>query len=164
MTTYKQKLIQRCKSQVEKGINKCEEAFNEAFKSCLEKAPPLLNNIICLPMKIDFICSVSNFFSNAVGNVCDPSNVIDSNFGKEYAQLKDMGKKFTSLYGNVSVNYTKLNTNEVNVIKSINATSRGIIKTLDEKAAFVDMLVNYVQKFMIFIYFKVVYGKFNVTG
>lgn len=101
--------------------------------------------------------------SKAAASICDPSSVIDPKFGNEYHQLKKMEEKFTMHYGNVSVNYTTSNIKEINVLESINATSRGISKALEEKAAFIDNFVNYVQKFMIIIYFKVLYGELNIS-
>lgn len=159
---YKQKLKKRCETIVDGGLNKCQEAFDETFKSCMNKAPRVLNSIICIPLKLDAICSITNFFTKSVADVCDPSNVIDSSFGSEYVQLKEKGRKFMSHYGNVSINYTTSNLKELRVVNLINGTSQKIVRNLEDKTNFVENLLKVVEKFMVFVYLKVIYGTLSL--
>lgn len=150
-SNYKQKLTERCKANMEIGANECEKAFNKAFEDCLLKVPPIVNNFICLPLKIDFICGIESSVPNTSrSNVCDPSNVIDSKFGLRYVKLKEIERKFTAPYGDVPLNYTK--SKELHAVKSIS-------KKVDEKANAINAFVNFTCGFLIFVYFKVVYGK-----
>lgn len=132
----------------------------------MKETPLGLNYIICLPLKIDFVCGVEDLFSNLGGNLCDPSNVIDASFDADYTRLKEKGRQFMVHYGNVSINYTASTDDVRHTVKSINDTSRSIVKKLKEKTTFIDDFVHYVGKFMLLIYFKVIYGnhQFNQPG
>jgi hypothetical protein len=116
-----------------------------------------VNDFICLPLKIDFICGIEHDVSPS--NHCDSSNVIDSNFGLEYVELKKIERKFTAPYGDVSLNYTSLK-EQLHAAKSINITGSKISKKVDEKVAHMNDFINVTCGILIFIYFKVVYGKF----
>jgi hypothetical protein len=156
---YKNKLLQRCNVGTELGSMECEKAFHETHESCLLKAPPAVNYFICLPLKIDFICGIEKVLPNADSNACDPSNVIDSNFGDAYVELREMEKQFQSHYGNVSFNYTTTMSAEYRAVESINESNRIITMRLEEKTAYMDGFTRLVCGFMVFVYFKVVYGE-----
>lgn len=144
---------------MEIGSSECERAFDTAFKECQRKVPPIVNDFVCLPLKIDFICGIENMVPNAFrSDVCNPSNVIDSNFGLEYVKLKEIEKKFTAPFGDVSLNYTA--PKELHSVKSINETSQNVSKKVDEKVAYMNDFVNFTCGILAFIYFKVVFGKF----
>ena len=126
----------------------------------MDKAPRVLNIIICLPLKLDGICGFNNFFTKSVAEVCDdPSSVMDLNFERKYVQMKDKGfSKFTSNYGDISFNYTASNIKDLRVVKLINGTSQKIGNELREKSNFAEKFLQVVGKFMILVYFKVLYG------
>lgn len=126
----------------------------------MKKAPLVLNYVICLPLKIDFVCGVEDLFLNIGGNLCDPSNVIDSTFNADYTRLKEKGRQFMVHYGNVSINYTASTDDVRRTMNSINITSRSIVKEIKEKTTFIDDFLHYVNKFMLLIYFKVIYGNY----
>lgn len=158
---YKQKLENRCKSFVESNENMCEKAFRKAFDDCQQKVPSIVNQIICLPLKIDFICNVEDFYSKtSQSNLCDPSNVIDSKFGPEYMELKKIQKKFTTRYGDVSLNHTS---SESYAGKSINGLSEKINAKVDENIFYLKAFTNLVCALLVFVYFQVFYGNFNVV-
>lgn len=159
---YKQRLTEKCRALLNQGKRKCEAAFQIAYDKCFENVPAIVNYIICLPMKIDFICGVENVFSNVV-NICNPSTVIDSRFGSEYVKLKEMERKFTMHYGNISINYTTADVRKTIAMKSINETRQIVSKKLQEKADHLDRIIYYVEKLMVFIYIKVIYGTFQFS-
>lgn len=115
--------------------------------------PRILNDIICLPLKADFICGLDNSDSNdEKPNVCDPSDVIDSKFGLKYAELKEITKKFT---GDASLNYTvSMPQNAVASMKCFSFNEK-----VDTKLAFMKTFVNFTCSVLVFIYFKIVYGR-----
>ena len=155
---YKQKLENRCKSFFESNKNMCEEAFKKALEGCQRKVPSIVNQIICLPLKIDFICNVEDLYSKNFQ--CDPSNVIDSKFGPEYVELKELRKKFTTPYGDVSLNYTSP---QSFAGESINGISKKINAKVDKNIFYIKAFTNLVCALLIFIYFQVFYGNFNVV-
>lgn len=163
-TSYMEKLETRCETIVSQGLKKCQKSFNETFSKCVSKVPPVLNSIICLPLKLDTICGVNNFFVKSVADVCDPSKVYDSSFGREFVQLKEKGRKFTSNYGNVSINYKTSNVKELRVVRMINGTTLSIEKKLEEKTKLVEDLLQFLKKFMAFVYLKVLYGSFSILS
>lgn len=142
-----------------KGVNNCEASFQKTFDSCMQEAPPVVNYIVCWPLKIDFICGIENVFSN-VANICDPSPVIDSSFGSEYVRLRKVERQFTMHYGNVSINNTATNLKE---IQALNKASQSVSRELEKKAGQLDMLVYYVKKLMVLFYIKLIYGRLKFS-
>lgn len=124
----------------------------------MEEVPAVVNYIICWPLKIDFICGIENVFANAA-DVCDPSPVVDSNFGSEYMRLREVERKFTMHYGNVSINYTTSNVKEIQAVKALNQASRSVGRELEKKATLLDKVIYYVEKLMVLFYIKVIYGE-----
>lgn len=153
---YSMKLKKRCELQLQNGATNCEKSFEKVHKKCLDSLPPYANQILCSPLKIDFICGVVNVFGDAI---CDPSNVIDASFGDEYAQLKEKGMNFMSDYRNISFNYTKVNPNELHAIQMANETTREISQILNEKTRLMDYVFNICSKLMIVIYVKIIFGE-----
>lgn len=136
------------------GLNDCEKAFSLAHKQCIDTVPMVLDSIVCLPLKLDFICGFQNFDSNdSQQKVCDPSAVIDSKFGLKYLEMKEIGKKFT---GNVSVNYAapKPQHDFTSFI-----TSLSINEKVDKKMAYIKTFINFTCGILVFIYLKIVYGR-----
>lgn len=158
-TTFKEKLKNRCEQQLEVEKNKCVQAFNTSHEKCMSQAPPLVNDMVCWPLRIDYICGFEDVFYNAGAKVCDPSNVIDANFGKDYARMKELGRQLTAQSDNISLNYTKPYLSDLKAVRMINETSRDIRARLDEKAHYVQVLMRLVDRFMLLIYLKVIYRK-----
>lgn len=138
-----------------KAVNKCEASFQKTFDSCMQEAPPIVNYIVCWPLKIDFVCGIQNVFSN-VANICDPSPVIDSSFGSEYVRLREVEKQFTMHYGNVSMNNTASNLKQ---IQALNEATKNASRELEKKAGLLDVFVLYAKKLLVFFYIKLIYGK-----
>lgn len=153
---YKKKLIQRCETQFKLGQKKCESAFEKQYDSCYETVPAVLS-VVCLPLKIDFICGLENLFAS-VADVCDPSSIIDADFGKNYKRLKEKGDRYLSHYGNVSIEIETADLRELEIVQSINKTSEGIATQLHEKKQFIDYLMRIFMKLMTLVYLKMIYG------
>lgn len=104
---YKNKIRKRCTSQMAKGAEKCKQAFNDAFLRCQEKLPPVVNTILCWPIKISMVCNIGNMFSGGIfggRDICDPSAEIDESFGANYQELISITSNFSA----VKLNYTHL--------------------------------------------------------
>lgn len=97
---YINKMESRCKKQLLKGEKRCQAAFEGARQSCMNKLPSIVNNLLCWPFQITFVCKI-NFF----GNVCDPADKIDPYIGKSYSRLKRTGEELYANNSNVKVNY-----------------------------------------------------------
>ncbi|CRL07688.1 CLUMA_CG020645, isoform A [Clunio marinus] len=142
---FKKKLKKRCQAQVMEGVHTCEKAFEKAYNNCLEEIPTAIRYAICWPFNIDLICGIENTFISSFVNTCDPSNVIDSSFGVEYMQLKEMGKQFMTHAANISIKY-KTNEKPPKVVSSMNETNNKIKKNFDEKANSVYDLMNEIDE------------------
>lgn len=113
---YKNKIRKRCTSQMEKGAEKCKQAFNEAFLRCQEKLPPLVDTILCWPIKISVVCNIGNMFGGSIfggRDICDPSAEIDENFGANYQELISITSNFSA----VKLNYTHLDKKKLDNFK-----------------------------------------------
>jgi E3 ubiquitin-protein ligase DCST1 len=158
---YQKKLVKRCGSVLESGKKRCQSQFNDVYQKCHKETPEVVNYIICWPLKIDFICSAGGLFSNPLIDICRPEDVIDESFGHDYVQLKNISDLFPMHYGNVSINYATVNIAEQRVVKSISSSSRRVGKHPEEKASIIERVFGYVQKLLILIYFKVLYGSYR---
>lgn len=121
----------------------------------MREAPHLTSNIICWPLKVDLICGFPNLFPS---DTCDPSNVIDAHFQDEYAALKVMEKHFTTKE-KVSFNYTISEFKAHNAEKMIYDSTQSIKAEIDKKAKLIRALKIVVDKLMLFLFLKVVWGK-----
>lgn len=145
--------------QLENGSKNCEKAFQRVYDECLEKIPAIANYIICSALKIDFICNVGDVATKFGPNICDPSQVIDEDFGNEYARLKEKEMRFMSEYSNISFNYQTGNVYDSHAIKILNETERELSKRINEKIHLMDYIFRIFSKLMILIYLKIIYGK-----
>lgn len=90
--------------------------------------------------------------------------MIDASFGEKYAELKEMERKFSTHYGNISFNFTTPhNVKTFNPLTFINETSQKINSKIDEKASYTRRTVRLVRNFMILIYFIMVYGESELS-
>lgn len=108
---YTNKIKNRCTSQMAKGAQKCKQAFNDAFLRCHEKLPPLVNTILCFPIKISVVCNIGNMFGGR--DICDPSAEIDESFGANYQELISITSNFSA----VKLNYTHLDKKKLDGFK-----------------------------------------------
>lgn len=141
--------------QLRKGTINCQKSFQRVYNDCVAKATAL----ICLPLKIDYICNLNDVTSTLVVDLCDPSNVIDADFGNEYAHLRAEEGNFTSEYSNIKFDVQTKNIKELQSVKALNATGIELSKKLSEKADLIDYIFHLCDKLMALIYLKVIYGK-----
>lgn len=80
----------------------------DTYEKCIAKLPAIVNRLLCLPMKVTFICNIGDAFSNEHG-ICDPSHEIDNDFGENYAELKDIQHTFLANFSNAKINYSVIN-------------------------------------------------------
>lgn len=61
----------------------------------MEKIPVVLDYILCWPMKVDFVCNIGEQLGAYGGEngICDPSNIVDDNFGKDFVELKQIDQE-----------------------------------------------------------------------
>lgn len=143
--------------QLERGATNCKQSFQRVYNDCVNKTSIL----ICSPLKIDFICNLNDVASTLVTDLCDPSNVIDADFGDEYAHLKEKEMTFVSEYSNISFDYKASNPKELQAIKTLNETARELSMKLKEKANVMDYIFRLCDKLMVLIYLKIIYGMFS---
>lgn len=140
----------RCESFLKENENNCERAFRKTLEDCKDQLPTVVNEIVCLPLRIDFICKVEDFLPiPSQPNVCDPSKVIDSKFGSEYVELKQFQEIFTAPFSNVSVNYTSQPGRSINEVG----------EKVNENLVYLRALVNVLCAFLVLVYFQVFYGE-----
>jgi hypothetical protein len=145
--------------QLKRGETNCGEAFRKVHEKCLSQIPDVINYVICSPLKIDFICGAEKIFTNNIVNVCDPSKVIDADFGYEYAGLRAKSMKFETEYRNISFNYQTVDPDKIQAIQMLKKTGAGVSQTLNEKVRLIDHVYSIFKKLLIVIYAKIIYGK-----
>lgn len=89
---YILKINQRCKAQLDHAVDKCYKAFADAYDRCWAKLPTIINTVLCWPVKVDSACKLFKM-GDTSGKLCDPSQIIDRDFGDKYAELKAIQQK-----------------------------------------------------------------------
>ncbi|XP_069806044.1 E3 ubiquitin-protein ligase DCST1 isoform X2 [Dendropsophus ebraccatus] len=91
------KTMLRCEYVVELGINKCKDWFAQKHEECMRVIwLPVLNSLLCLPMKFSFFCNVIYL----VNKWCKERLPLEGNFGQAFdlvnKTMYNLGKNFTS--------------------------------------------------------------------
>lgn len=102
---YLNKLENRCNEQLIRGEKNCENSFQDLYRKCYEKLPLVVNHLLCWPMKIDYVCNIAETVGSQT-RICDPTNKIDSTFGENYSNLKNLEKNLLSNFSKVEINYS----------------------------------------------------------
>ncbi|XP_044122405.1 E3 ubiquitin-protein ligase DCST1 [Neovison vison] len=81
---YELKTKLRCSYVVDKAIASCRCWFDQKHKQCLQRIwVPLLRDLLCLPMKFKFFCSIAK----AMEVWCRHRIPVEGNFGQTYDSL-----------------------------------------------------------------------------
>ncbi|XP_044147932.1 E3 ubiquitin-protein ligase DCST1-like [Bufo gargarizans] len=76
----------RCEYVVELGINKCKDWFAMKHEECMRYIfCPVLNSLLCLPMKFTFVCNIMYF----VNRWCKSRLPLESNFGQVFEWINN---------------------------------------------------------------------------
>nr|XP_032804476.1 E3 ubiquitin-protein ligase DCST1 [Petromyzon marinus] len=75
----------RCWDVFEKGVEKCREMFTRKWDECLDTiVVPLINHILCLPLKFDFLCPIIHVFDGW----CETNIPMLKDFGDVYDRIQ----------------------------------------------------------------------------
>ncbi|XP_055478409.1 E3 ubiquitin-protein ligase DCST1 [Psammomys obesus] len=95
---YELKTKLRCSYVVNKAIISCHHWFEKKHQECMQHIwVPLLNHLLCLPMKFKFFCSIAK----AMQIWCYKRIPVEGNFGQTYDSLN---QSIHGLYGEFSAN------------------------------------------------------------
>ncbi|XP_006976528.1 E3 ubiquitin-protein ligase DCST1 isoform X5 [Peromyscus maniculatus bairdii] len=95
---YELKTKLRCSHLVNRAITSCHLWFEKKYQQCMQRIwVPLLNHLLCLPMKFKFFCSVAR----VIEIWCHKRIPVEGNFGQTYDSLN---QSIHGLYGEFSAN------------------------------------------------------------
>ncbi|KAM8921546.1 E3 ubiquitin-protein ligase DCST1 [Pelodytes ibericus] len=84
--TFDLKTMLRCEYVIEKGIDKCYDWFNTKHEECMRTIfLPILNTLLCLPMKFKFLCNILY----VVSRWCKNKIPVEGNFGQIYDKVNE---------------------------------------------------------------------------
>ncbi|CAK7310852.1 E3 ubiquitin-protein ligase DCST1 [Vulpes lagopus] len=94
---YELKTKLRCSYVVDQAILSCRRWFDQKHKQCMQRIwVPLLNHLLCLPMKFKFFCSIAR----AMEVWCRSRIPVEGNFGQTYdsvnQSIHDLGGEFSA--------------------------------------------------------------------
>uniref|UniRef100_A0A182LUT7 Dendritic cell-specific transmembrane protein-like domain-containing protein n=1 Tax=Anopheles culicifacies TaxID=139723 RepID=A0A182LUT7_9DIPT len=153
---YVAKLNERCLAQLETGVNRCKAAFERTYDECSESLPPLVNTLLCWPMKIDFACSSAELFG--VGTVCQMEDVLDEDFGENYHLLKRTEQQLTGGMAGIKIDYQVPDLHNHSGYVTIKNASKEMGKEFDQKKHFLRLVMYLVRKVFAFIFLRVIYS------
>lgn len=158
---YKTKLKKRCEMQLSRGAEKCQESFSNAYNQCMDKMPSVINLMVCWPMKMDVICNIGDSFTN-LNDICDPSNVVDANFGQDYVKLKEIEGILMANESNIDISYETVDPRNLQIVKSLNESSNAIRKEVNDKIKLLDYCHYVIHKLMALVFIFMIYGNFRL--
>lgn len=120
--------------------------------------PAIVNYVICLPLKIDYICNVHK----TKEYVCDPSGVIDAGFGYAYESLLKNSEKFMASYRNISFSLKIIDPNKMKGVKMLKHAGKGISAAVNEKIRLMDHIMMFCKKLFVLIFLKIIYGNLRL--
>ncbi|CAO2598865.1 E3 ubiquitin-protein ligase DCST1 [Lemmus lemmus] len=95
---YELKTKLRCSYVINKAIINCHRWFEDKHQQCMQRIwVPLLNHLLCLPMKFKFFCSIAKVMEIW----CHKRIPVEGNFGQTYDSLN---QSIHGLYGEFSAN------------------------------------------------------------
>ncbi|XP_046949035.1 E3 ubiquitin-protein ligase DCST1 isoform X1 [Lynx rufus] len=94
---YELKTKLRCSYVVDRAMLSCRRWFDRKHERCMERVRvPLLNHLLCLPMKFKFFCSIAR----AMEVWCRSRIPVEGNFGQTYDSLnqsvRDLDGEFSA--------------------------------------------------------------------
>ncbi|XP_054567487.1 E3 ubiquitin-protein ligase DCST1 isoform X2 [Eptesicus fuscus] len=94
---YELKTKLRCAYVVDKAILSCRRWFDKKHEQCMQRIPvPLLNHLLCLPMKFKFFCGIAK----AMEIWCRSRIPVEGNFGQTYDSVNQsihgLGEDFSA--------------------------------------------------------------------
>ncbi|XP_063054024.1 E3 ubiquitin-protein ligase DCST1 isoform X2 [Engraulis encrasicolus] len=89
------KTMMRCDYVVDQGIERCKAWFGGKWQECMDWVLlPLINYLLCLPMKFDFLCNVMTVLTPW----CREEVPVEGNFGQTFdklsASIDQLGAEF----------------------------------------------------------------------
>uniref|UniRef100_A0A182N7W5 Dendritic cell-specific transmembrane protein-like domain-containing protein n=1 Tax=Anopheles dirus TaxID=7168 RepID=A0A182N7W5_9DIPT len=153
---YVAKLNERCLAQLATGVERCKAAFERTYDECSESLPPLVNTLLCWPMKIDFACSSAELFG--VGTVCQMEDVLDEDFGENYRLLKQTEQQLTGGVGGIKIDYQVPDLRNHSGYLTIKTASKQMGKEFSKKKHFLRLVMYLVRKVFAFIFLRVIYS------
>lgn len=96
---YMEKIRGRCQQQLDRGQDRCRQAFHSAYEKCMEKLPVVVDTLLCWPMKVTVVCRA---VLSKVGDVCNPSESLDPAMGHDYVELQQTTRMMSAVQVNMS--------------------------------------------------------------
>ncbi|KAM4013388.1 E3 ubiquitin-protein ligase DCST1 isoform 2-T2 [Anomaloglossus baeobatrachus] len=160
-----QKLIElktmlRCEHVVEEGINKCKDWFAQKHEECMRVIwLPVLNHLLCLPMKFTFFCNVMHL----INRWCKKRLPLEGNFGQAFDLINE------TVY-NLGKNYTSaivMRKEERHMLAGVNISdlsmTEDVVETLRKKQVWVLRKLPFINTIMSFMFIFLFTSAFNYT-
>ncbi|XP_032569250.1 DC-STAMP domain-containing protein 2 [Chiroxiphia lanceolata] len=156
---YERKTKHRCATVLESGRQRCLDYFKQLHRTCLEKVSmPLINHILCLPMRLGFLCQAVNLMSSW----CEERIPVDSNFGKVFDQVNDsvqsLGQEFTA-----SIVYKEEHQEMLVGINIVEQLQEEVTSQLREEGARLGLAVSFFRLLLSFTFLFVFFSAFYYT-
>ncbi|XP_062393945.1 E3 ubiquitin-protein ligase DCST1 [Sardina pilchardus] len=152
------KTMMRCDYVVEEGVERCRGWFDVKWQECMDTiSVPLINHLLCVPMKFDFLCDVMKVMTPW----CREEIPVEGNFGQTFDKLNlsigKLGAEFTT-----NVILQKVEQQSVFGLSMLQEDfSTELSKTFEEKKAIVEQLLELVHVLLSFAFITVFVSAFG---
>lgn len=101
---YLAKVQRRCEMQLEMGQRKCLKAFKTAYEDCRVKMPPIIEDMLCWPFQLSFVCNVRML--GKLLNLCNAKEIVPDSFGSSYVELVKEEQRIFAAPNSTTFNFT----------------------------------------------------------
>ncbi|XP_030638977.1 E3 ubiquitin-protein ligase DCST1 [Chanos chanos] len=154
---FSAKTMMRCDYVVEQGIGRCREWFSSKWQECMDAIKaPVINHLLCVPMKFDFLCNVMRVMTPW----CREHIPVEGNFGQTFDRLNlsisRLAEEFTA-----KVVVQKLEQQAVLGVTVLKEFTKELRKAFEEKMIVFEQIAEVVQILLSFTFITIFTSAFG---
>ncbi|XP_055852072.1 protein sneaky isoform X2 [Episyrphus balteatus] len=155
---YSKKMQLRCREQLEKGENRCKNAFSSAHEKCMERLPVVVDTLLCWPLRIDFVCNMELLGYQETGGICDPSGVIDPKLGENMINLKETEHDLFQNVTDAGISFEVVKIQQPPQLKAAKETANIVMEEITAKKKSFDYIMSIMQRILSFVFLRVIHS------
>ncbi|XP_075981624.1 ubiquitin protein ligase sneaky [Anticarsia gemmatalis] len=149
---YKKKLAYRCENQLSHAVEKCAQAFEDAYRECTEILPHSAAWLMCWPLKLNVACNILHVIRG--NGTCDTRNLVNPGFGEAYLALQRAKHELTDT-SDVKLQYKVTYERELLDIQDAKETGERVIHAFEEKTTIMGTVTIALNLYVAFLFLRI---------
>ncbi|KAK3095264.1 hypothetical protein FSP39_012345, partial [Pinctada imbricata] len=150
---YRKKLELRCEDIWNQGVINCRKKFNGLWSRCLNTIP-FIGYMLCLPLKMTFLCQLIRVVPGTVGMSCDAMDVVEPGFGDTYTSSEDAVESMDNSFS-VNMQYKLVKSPEDIDYSTAEEVRKGTMHEFDSRELWLDFFMTLIKRFLAFTFILV---------